>query len=95
VNFHPKLIYIIFLEGAHGSIVGRGTMLLVGRSWVQDPIRSMKFPIYLILPAILGAGVYSASNKNEYQNMKKMFMGSTAQLANKADNLTTICESVV
>jgi hypothetical protein len=25
-------------------------------------------PIYLILPAAMGLGVYSASNRNEYQN---------------------------
>jgi hypothetical protein len=28
------------------------------------------FPIYLILSAALGHGVYSASNKNEYQKQK-------------------------
>jgi hypothetical protein len=29
------------------------------------------FSIYLILPAALGLGVYSASNRNEYQEKKK------------------------
>jgi hypothetical protein len=28
------------------------------------------FSIYLILPAILGPGIYSASNINEYQKQK-------------------------
>jgi hypothetical protein len=28
------------------------------------------FKIYLILPAALGPGVYSASNRNEYQEHK-------------------------
>jgi hypothetical protein len=28
------------------------------------------FSIYLILPAALGAGVYSASNRNEYQKQE-------------------------
>jgi hypothetical protein len=28
------------------------------------------FPIYLILPAALGPGVHSASNRNEYQKQK-------------------------
>jgi hypothetical protein len=28
------------------------------------------FLIYLILPATLGPGVYSASNRNEYQKQK-------------------------
>jgi hypothetical protein len=29
-----------------------------------------KFSIYLILPAALGPGVYSAYNRNEYQKQK-------------------------
>jgi hypothetical protein len=31
--------------------------------------------IYLILPAALGHGVYSASNKNEYQKQKNNVSG--------------------
>jgi hypothetical protein len=34
-------------------------------------------------------GVYSYTNRNEYQ---KMFLGSKALPARKADNLTAICE---
>jgi hypothetical protein len=30
---------------------------------------------YLILPAALGLGVYSASNRNEYRGRKKCFWG--------------------
>jgi hypothetical protein len=30
----------------------------------------LNFQIYLILPAALGPGVYSASNRNEYQKHK-------------------------
>jgi hypothetical protein len=30
------------------------------------------FYIYLILPAALGPGVYSASNRNEYQKQKNV-----------------------
>jgi hypothetical protein len=33
------------------------------------------FSIYLILPAALGPGVHSASNRNEYQKQKKSFCG--------------------
>jgi hypothetical protein len=33
------------------------------------------FSIYLILPAALGPGVYSASNRNEYQKQKKNVPG--------------------
>jgi hypothetical protein len=31
--------------------------------------------IYLILPAELGPGVYSATNRNEYQKQKKKLWG--------------------
>jgi hypothetical protein len=33
------------------------------------------FSIDLILPAALGSGVYSASNRNEYQELNKQFSG--------------------
>jgi hypothetical protein len=33
------------------------------------------FPIYLILSATLGPGVYSASNRNEYQKQKDNVSG--------------------
>jgi hypothetical protein len=47
------------------------------------------FSIYLILTAALGPGVYSASNRNEYQ--KQMFLRSRARPVGKADNLAAIC----
>jgi hypothetical protein len=53
------------------------------------------FSIYLILPAALGPGVYSASNRNEYQKQKKMFVESSARPVRRTDNLTAICESTV
>jgi hypothetical protein len=52
------------------------------------------FSIYLILPAALGPGVYSTSNRNEYQEQKK-FLWSKAGPARKADNFTAICELTV
>jgi hypothetical protein len=33
------------------------------------------FSIYLILPAALGPGVHSASNRNEYQKQRKNVSG--------------------
>jgi hypothetical protein len=39
-----------------------------------------------------GPPVDSASNRNEY---KKIFLGSIARPARKADNLTAICEPIV
>jgi hypothetical protein len=53
------------------------------------------FSVYLILAAALSPGVYSASNKNEYQKQKTMFMGSRTQPARKADNITAIYEPIV
>jgi hypothetical protein len=51
------------------------------------------FSIYLILPAALGPGVFSASNRNNYQKQKKeTFLGSRARTACEADNLIAICE---
>jgi hypothetical protein len=47
--------------------------------------------IFLILPAALGFGVYSASIRSR----KIMFLGNRARLVLNADNLTTICEPIV
>jgi hypothetical protein len=43
---------------------------------------------------MLGPEFYSASNRNEYQKKKKMFLGSRAWQARKAD-LTVIFEPPV
>jgi hypothetical protein len=43
-----------------------------GRGFSSDEVIEFFFSIYLILPAVLGSGVYSASNRNEYQ---KIFLG--------------------
>jgi hypothetical protein len=54
-------------------------MLQTWRSRVQDPMKRMILLIYLILPVALSPGVYSASNRNEYQKHKKiMFLESKA-----------------
>jgi hypothetical protein len=46
-------------------------MLQAERSRVRDPDEMNAFSsIYLILPASLGPGVYSACNRNEYQKQK-------------------------
>jgi hypothetical protein len=65
----------MLIMGTHSSIVGWGTMLQARRSRVWDTMRSLNFIIYLILPATIGLGVYSASNRNEYQKQKKVFLG--------------------
>jgi hypothetical protein len=48
------------------------------------------FSIYLILPATLGPGTYSSSNRNECQKQIKMFLWRRALSVCKADNLITI-----
>jgi hypothetical protein len=70
-------------------------MLQVGRSWARFPMRSLHFLIYLILPAVLGPGVYSAFNRNENQKETKKFLGSNARPVRQADNFTAICEPIV
>jgi hypothetical protein len=49
--------------------------------------------IYLILPAALGSGVYSASNIN-IRSRKIIFLGSRVRRVRKADKLTAICEPI-
>jgi hypothetical protein len=53
------------------------------------------FSIYIILPAALDPGVYSASNRNEYQKQKIMFLASRARPVRKADKLAAIREPIV
>jgi hypothetical protein len=50
------------------------------------------FSNYLVLLAALGPGIYSASNKNEYQ---QIFLWSNGWPVRRADNLTAICELIV
>jgi hypothetical protein len=45
------------------------------------------------IPAALGPGIHSASNRHEYQLV--MFLGSKARPMGKADNLSAICEPIV
>jgi hypothetical protein len=48
-----------------------------------------------MLPTALGPEVYSASNINEYQKQKIMFLESRARPVRRADNLTAVCEPIV
>jgi hypothetical protein len=49
----------------------QGAMLLARRSRARDPVRWI-FSIDVILPAALGPGVHSASNRNDYQKQKNV-----------------------
>jgi hypothetical protein len=70
-----KLIYEILFKasirtlrkGARGRLIGRGTALHGGRQRVPFPMRSLNVSVHLLLPAALGPGVDSASNRTEYQ----------------------------
>jgi hypothetical protein len=53
------------------------------------------FSIHLILPAVLGPGVYSASNRKKYQKKNIMFVGSRTRPVCRNDNLAAICEPIV
>jgi hypothetical protein len=47
----------------------------------------MNYLNYLFLPAVLGPGVYSSSNINDYQNQGKGVLESRARPACKYGNL--------
>jgi hypothetical protein len=51
--FSYRLLTYRDQPGARGSVVGSGTMLQAGRSRVRFPMSSLKFSVYLILPAAL------------------------------------------
>jgi hypothetical protein len=53
------------------------------------------FSICPILPAALGLGIYSVSNRNEYQKQTTNVSWYSSQPVRRADNLTTICEPIV
>jgi hypothetical protein len=62
--------------GAHVSVMVKA---LCSTSWEvavsrPDEVNDF-FSIYLILPAALGPGVFSASNRNEYQKQKNNVFG--------------------
>jgi hypothetical protein len=37
----------------------------------------------------------AASNRNEYQKQKTIFLGSSARPMREADNLTALCEPII
>jgi hypothetical protein len=53
------------------------------------------FSIDLILPAALGPGVDSASNRNEHQEYSLNILGCKGRPASKNGNLTAIYEPIV
>jgi hypothetical protein len=66
-------------------------MLQAGKSGVRFPMDSLDFSIDIILPAALGPGVDSASNRNEYQEsywgLRTTLLPSVSRLPRKCGNL--------
>jgi hypothetical protein len=55
------------------ALLNKSTKVMGSRT---DELNYFFFPpVYLILPATLGPGVYSASNRNEYQKQKNNVPG--------------------
>jgi hypothetical protein len=54
--------------GARSGAVGSGTVLQAGISRFRFPLWSLTFVTEIILPVKLWSWVYSASNRNEYQD---------------------------
>jgi hypothetical protein len=52
---------------ASGLVEGQWYSFLLAAEKTPGPCAVNGFSIDLILPAVLGPGVYSASNRNEYQ----------------------------
>jgi hypothetical protein len=89
-----KLLWCILYKATRDRVVGWGTLLQAGRSWVRFPIRSFigLVSIYLILPAAL----CSCSLLSLEQNwVPGIFLGSKGRPARKADNFAAICEPVL
>jgi hypothetical protein len=77
--------------GARGTVVGWGTILQAGRSWVRFLMRSLYFSIDLILPAAL----WSWDRLSLWQKwVPGIFLGGDGRPARKADSLTAVCEPI-
>jgi hypothetical protein len=59
---------MLIKNGARCSVVVKA--IATNRKVAGSIPDEVNFSIYLTLPAVLGPGVYSASNRNEYQKHK-------------------------
>jgi hypothetical protein len=67
-NSNVRILLYCHISVAFGSVVVKALCYKPeGRGFET---RRGEFLIYLFLPAALGPGVHSVSNKNEYQNQK-------------------------
>jgi hypothetical protein len=81
--------------GARVSVVIEALYYKPEGRWFENRWGEWIFSIYLILPAALDPGVYSASNRNEYQKQKNNISESRARPVRKTGNLISICEPIV
>jgi hypothetical protein len=81
---------LLKVSGARGNIVVKALCCNPEIRGFETGKGGCIFLIYLILPSELGSGVHSASNRNEYQKQKIMFLASRARPVRRAHNLTTI-----
>jgi hypothetical protein len=68
-------LFLIRLEVARGSVVVKALCYKPEGRGFETPGGERFLSIYLILLAALGPGVYSASNRNEYQKHKNNVSG--------------------
>jgi hypothetical protein len=85
-NILNFLLFVVFISySINCSIYGWSAMLQAGRSQVRLPMRILIFfQCTSSFQLQHDHGVYSTSNRNEYQNI----FGGKALSTNKADNLT-------
>jgi hypothetical protein len=62
-------------KGARGSVVIKAVRYNPEGRGFETRWGELIYSIYLIFPATLGPGVYSASNRNEYQKQKSNVSG--------------------
>jgi hypothetical protein len=81
----------------HSATTHKTDEMEQGQSTNAGPNPHSENHIYIINQYILVSGVYSASNRNEYQKHKKIiiFLGSKVRWVRRADILTAICEPII
>jgi hypothetical protein len=88
------VIFGILVRGC-GRIVGKALRYKLEGPLFDTRLSKLFLSIFLVLPAALSHRVYSASNRNEYQRQKQIFLKSRAGPVREADSFTTICEPIV
>jgi hypothetical protein len=99
--YHQKLLYhqrldsataliIIKLDGARGSVVIKALCYKPEGRGFENRWGDCISSVYLIIPAALGPGFHSTSNRNEYRKQKNNASGEWSVTVRKADYLTAL-----